>query len=169
MTPAVTRFYSARAIGDFGDDWIVDSGTKVDSVNNQHSPVLYTPSPESPFEIAIAMRSNVGTPEEPGVVFDPVHFTLDPDADTPQEFETLYSKDSNGNDWTLDVSNPVQIICYNHDISVAQSFKFHRQPQPIQTWDIRKVGFRVWAKISNDPEGRKIMVFELKKVLQYVE
>ena len=30
------------------------------------------------------------------------------------------------------------------------------------------MGFRVWAKISNDPEGRKVMVFELKKVLQYV-
>lgn len=167
MKPAITKLYPARAIGDFGDDWIVDSGTKVDSVNNQLSPVLYTPSPESPFEIAIAMRSNIGTPEVPGIVFDPVHFTLDPDADTAVMFEKLYSKDSNGNDWTLDMFNPVQLICYNHDYGVAQSFKFARQGEAYPTLDIRGAGFRVWAKISNDPIGRKVMVFELKKILQY--
>ena len=162
MTPVITKLYKAKEIGDFGDSWEVTSGTKVDAVNEQLGGILWTPSPESPFEIAIAMRDDVGQ------VFDPVTLTLDLEADTPEEFEVLYSKDSNGNDWTLDSFNPLQIICYNHDITVAQSFKFFPQPSPLQTWNIRKAGFRVWANISKDPEGRKVMIFELKKVLQYV-
>jgi len=168
ITLTTTKFYKATAIGDFGDSWQVKSGSKVEAVHNQHSPVLYIPSPESPFEIAVAMRSNTGTPEQPGIVFDPVRFILNREADTPEEFEMLFSKDSNRNDWALDVFNPIQIILYDHTIKIAQSFKFARQPMPIQTWKILKVGFRVWAKISKDPIGRKVMVVELKKVLQYV-
>lgn len=168
MKPAITKLYKARSIGDFGDSWEVTSGTKVDAVNEQLGGILFTPSPESPFEMAIAMRGEGGTPEIPGIVFDPVHFTLNPDADTPEQFEHFFRKDSNGDSWTLDNFNRVQIICYNHDITVAQSFRFFPQPSPIKAWRISKVGFRVWANISKDPIGRKVMVFELKKVLQYV-
>lgn len=168
MVPITTKLYQARAIGDFGDNWIVDSGTKVEAVNDPLSPVLYIPSHESRFEIAVAMRSDTGTPEVPGQVFDPVHFTLDVEADTPQQFEQLYQKDSNGNDWTLDVFNVLQIILYDHTIKVAQSFRFYPQPMPLQRWNIQRVGFEVTAKISKDPIGRKVMVFSLKKVLEYV-
>jgi len=167
MIPAIPKLYNARAIGSFGDEWIVDSGTKVEAVNDQHSPVLYVPSPESPFEIAVAMRSDTGTPETPGQVFDPIHFILHPEADTGEKFEHLYSKDSNGNVWTLDVFNVLQIILYDHTIKVAQSFKFSKEPMSFPSIDIQRVGFRVWAKISKDPIGRKVMVFELKKVLEY--
>lgn len=161
---APTRiYYAAKAIGDFGNDWLVTGGgTKVQAVNSPTGGILHTPTPETNFEIAITWRDDFGQ------VFDPVHFQLDPDEDTGEFFEQLWNKDSNDEDWDLTKLNQGQLICQDYNYATEQSFKFFPQPEPMQTWNIVRAGFALEAKVSPDPEGRKIMVFHLRKMMEYV-
>src|SRR4030067_403869 len=110
---------SAKAVGDFGDDWGFTGTTKVASVQPGSNNYIYLDSHNTILQVRFHLASGM-----PTAVFSG-NFTL---TTTPPEYYIAL-----GVGWGLDMYNEAQ-TAVAADSGAPQSFKFHHQGEPLDPY-----------------------------------
>lgn len=171
QTPNI-KYYNAQSVGTF-DDWESISGDKVQDVlvTGEGRPPVYEPDDPNHFIYlwsgAIPQKVVLVLNLDGSVVHSEAFDAPEYPAKRIIEFSSAL--DPLGNDWTIDNFNKTQGQTDNDNFTSEQSFKFYRQPHPIQEWNILSVGLRAVIQSGADLDQRQLRVLRLEKVLVYVD